>query len=97
MSVCVSGEVGGWEEERGTVCPFKRLSVCTGTTSTCVPTCARGAGIHGDVLNVHTGGVLNLHTRFLERATPHTPTHARTTETCAERDRQTCEERERDR
>ena len=48
------------------VCPFKALPVCikkkkknvpvcTGTTRTCVSACARGAGTHGDVLNVHTG------------------------------------------
>ena len=30
------------------------VPVCTGTTRTHVSTCARGAGIHGDVLNVHT-------------------------------------------
>ena len=30
------------------------VSVCTGTTPACVTTCARGAGTHGDVLNVHT-------------------------------------------
>ena len=33
----------------------KRLRVCTATkTRTCVSTCARGAGTHGDVLNLHT-------------------------------------------
>ena len=47
---------------RNPVCPLtKRLhvyvrnvTVCTGTTRTCVSTCARGARTHGDVLNVHT-------------------------------------------
>ena len=46
-----------------TVCTFKtppcahskRLRVYTGTTRTCVTTCRRGAGTHGDVLGVHTG------------------------------------------
>ena len=33
----------------------QNVSVCTGTMCICVSTCARGAGIHGDVLNVHTG------------------------------------------
>ena len=32
----------------------QNVSVCTGTTRTCFSTCARGAGTHGDVLNVHT-------------------------------------------
>ena len=34
--------------------------VCTGTTPACGNTCGRGAGTHGDVLNVHTGGDLNV-------------------------------------
>ena len=38
------------------------VPVCTGTTLTCVETCARGAGTHGDVLNVHTG-TFWIHTR----------------------------------
>ena len=33
----------------------QNVPVCTGTTRTCFNTCARGAGTHGDVLNVHTG------------------------------------------
>ena len=32
----------------------QNVSVFTGTTRTCFSTCARGAGTHGDVLNVHT-------------------------------------------
>ena len=43
------------------MCPFntppvsiQNASACTGTTRTCVSTCARVAG-NGDVLNVHTG------------------------------------------
>ena len=35
---------------------IRNVPVCTGTTRTCVETCARGAGTHGDVLNAHTGG-----------------------------------------
>ena len=34
---------------------IQNVPVCTGTTRTCVSTCARGAGTHGDVLNGHTG------------------------------------------
>ena len=45
------------------VCPHSKrprvyvhnVPVCSGTTRTCVSTCARGPGTHGDVLNVHTG------------------------------------------
>ena len=52
-----------------TVFGFKHASVCT--FKTCIPaprahvsthTCARGAGTHGDVLNVHTEAFLNPHT-----------------------------------
>ena len=32
----------------------QNVPVCTGTTRTCVTTCGRGAGTHGDVLNLHT-------------------------------------------
>ena len=37
-------------------------------------TCGLVAGTHGDVLNVHTGGVVNLHTFFFSvpHHTPHT-------------------------
>ena len=31
--------------------PFQNVSVCSVITRTCVLTCARGAGTHGDVLN----------------------------------------------
>ena len=34
---------------------IQNVPVCTGTTRTCVSTCARGAGTHGDILNAHTG------------------------------------------
>ena len=36
------------------VCRFKTAPVCTGTTPACGNTCARGAGTHGDVLNLQT-------------------------------------------
>ena len=32
----------------------QNVPVYAGTTRACVSTCARGAGTHGDVLNVHT-------------------------------------------
>ena len=35
-------------------CVDSNVPVCTGTTRTCVTTCGRGAGTHGDVLNLHT-------------------------------------------
>ena len=34
---------------------MQNVPVYAGTTRTCVSTCARGAGTHGDVLNPHTG------------------------------------------
>ena len=40
--------------KRPRVC-VQNVSVCAGNRPTCVLTCARGAGIHGDVMNVHTG------------------------------------------
>ena len=36
--------------------------MCTGTTCTCVTTCASGAGTHGAVLNPYTEAFLNVHT-----------------------------------
>ena len=52
------------------MCGFKKhlrvhiqtVPVYAGTTRTRVPTCARGAGTHGDVLNVHTEAFKNPHT-----------------------------------
>ena len=35
---------------------IQNVPVCTRTTRTCVTTCRRDAGTHGDVLNAHTGG-----------------------------------------
>ena len=35
---------------------IQNVAVYAGTTRTCVETCARGAGTHGDVLNPHTEG-----------------------------------------
>ena len=53
----------------------ENVPVCTGTTRTCFNTCARGAGIHGDVLNVHTEAFLKPNTgfsTFFQRAATHT-------------------------
>ena len=46
----------------------QNVPVYAGTTRTCVSTCGRGAGTHGDVLNVHTG-------TFFQCVTPHTTPH----------------------
>ena len=96
------------------VCPSKKnpcvdsnVPVCTGTTPTCVTTCGRGAGSHGDVLNPHTGFFSACHT------THHTPHHNTTlhstaqhnthhntqqgTTTRGDRDRQRQRERDRER
>ena len=40
----------------------QNVPVYTGTTHTCVSTCARGVNTHCDVLNVYTESVLNIHT-----------------------------------
>ena len=69
------------------------VPVCTDTTPACFDTCGRGAGTHGDVLNLHTEV-------FFLRATPHTkhhhtPPHGdRDRETETERDREKQRERE---
>ena len=51
------------DSKRPRVCA-RNVTVCTGTTRTCFNTCARGAGIHGDVLNVHTEAFLKPNTGF---------------------------------
>ena len=59
----------------------QNVPMCTGTTRTCFNTCARGAGIHGDVLNVHTEAFLKPHTGFFPRffnVPQHTNTHTQT-------------------
>ena len=69
---------------------IQNVSVCTGTTSTCVNTCGRVAGTHGDVLNVRTErrfqstlGVFSV--PHQTHRTPHTPqtknTHTHQTHT----------------
>ena len=63
FSVCVS--CGTAEKKRGKTriglqerlrVYVQNVPVYASTTRTCVETCARGAGTHGDVLNVHTAG-----------------------------------------
>ena len=61
----------------------QNVPVCTCITRTCVSTCARGAGIHGDVLNAHTdGGVFESTHGFLPVSSAcrntHTHTHKHT-------------------
>ena len=54
----------------------QNVPVCTGTTRTCFNTCARCAGIHGDVLNVYMGTCLSGHTVFSAfHTTPQHRTH----------------------
>ena len=60
------------------MCPFK-TPVCTFKTfpcvrapHACVPTCARGAGMHGDIFECTHGDVLSGHTEF--RSVSHTNT-----------------------
>ena len=57
-----------WHAEKPPCVDSKRLScvhskrhVNAGNTRTCFSTCARGAGTHGDVLNVHTGTLWTGH------------------------------------
>ena len=49
--VCAYGVV--WHVENPRVY-IQNVPVCTGTTPACVTTCRRGAGAHGDVLNVQS-------------------------------------------
>ena len=60
------------------------------TTRTCVSTCARGAGIHGDVLNVHTGTFLAFHTtpHRTHHNTRHNTQHKQHTTTTTHEDRE---------
>ena len=53
--------------------------MCTGTTPACGNTCARGAGTHGDVLNLHTEVFSAC--QAAPHTTPHTQhnTHTHTT------------------
>ena len=54
--VCVGVVVFGvWcGTQKKPPCIDSNVSVCTGTTRTCVKTCGRGVGTHRDVLNLHT-------------------------------------------
>ena len=86
---------------------IQNVPVCTGTTRTCVSTCARGAGTHGDVLNVHTGifQCVTLHhdhnhshsyndTHTTQHATSHRDRQRETAKEDRERGEKTKEERE---
>ena len=66
----------------------QNVPVCTGTTRACFNTCARGAGIHGDVLNVHTEAFLKPNTGSFsvpqhthKHTHKHTNTHTHTKHT----------------
>ena len=81
------------------------VPVCSGTTRTFVSTCVRGAGTHGDVLNVHTETCL-LDTLGFQRVTrthhDHNDTHNTTQQhdhntTQRQRQRQTETDRDRER
>ena len=50
-SSCVCGVLWHVENPRAYI---QNVPVYTSTTRTCVSTCARGAGAHGDVLSLHT-------------------------------------------
>ena len=54
------------------------VSVVWSVVVTCVSTCARGAGTHGDVLNRDTEGVLNVHTVPLPPLSHHAQTQTHT-------------------
>ena len=63
------------------------VPVCSGTTRTCVSTCARGAGTHGDVLNLRTEGFFCVPRRAAHHTTQNTHT-TQTTHTNTRRQRQ---------
>ena len=81
---------------------IRNVPVCTCTTPTSVTTCGRGAGTHGDVLNVHTRGFQRAtphrtHTPRPQRHTHKTTTTTTTITTHGDRDRETERHRERQR
>ena len=61
-----------WIQKRLRVC-IQNVPVYANTTRTCVSTCARGAGTHGDVLNLHTEG-RGSSLVLLTNIRPHWPT-----------------------
>ena len=73
--VCCYCVCGAWCGTLKTLCVdskrlhvyIRNVSVYAGNTRTCFPTCVRGAGIHWDVLNLHTEAFLNLHTGGLRQ------------------------------
>ena len=66
----------------------QNVPVCTGTTPACGNTCARGAGTHGDALNLHTDVCsacqaaphTTPHTHTTQHNTTHSTTHTHTTQ-----------------
>ena len=59
--VSVAAKTRVWIQKRLRVY-IQNVAVYASTTRTCVSTCARGAGTHGDVFASTHGGVLNGHT-----------------------------------
>ena len=64
---------------------YETFPVYTGTTCTCVSISARGAGIHGDFLNVHTGTFWTdtrvfFSVSYTTHQTPHRTTRHNTTQ-----------------
>ena len=86
VCLCVLGEGGGGGGEdvdrvyvqTPSLFVFENVPVCTGTTSTCVSTCGRGAGAHRDVLNAHTEGVFSASDHTTTVTHNHTATHNNT-------------------
>ena len=74
------------------VCTFK--TVFAGTTRTCVSTCGRGAGTHGDVLNLHTVGFTNVSHHTHRTLTTTRDTTTTTTTTTTHEDRATDRQKE---
>ena len=73
--VCVCGVV--WHVENAPGLYIQNVPVCRHHAHVCFNTCARGAGIHGDVLNVHTGTFLDGHTGFFSVSHTHQTQHQR--------------------
>ena len=80
-------------------CGTLKTHVCTGTTPACGNTCGRGAGTHGDVLNVHTGVFSVPHhttrTHTTQQPPPQQQPPQQHTETGTESDRERQRERKR--
>ena len=54
-NLCVDSKTPPFVDSKRPRVYVPNVLACTGTTRTCVSTCARGARTHGDVLNVYMG------------------------------------------